>query len=200
MTVADVGAHIRYYTLLGARQVGPGGRVHAFETDPWTFALLRRNVDANLFADRVTALPVALSNAESSVELFRDPANAVAPSFAKANLRTEGQPYTVRTTTLDAVLAEQGVRKLDVVKMDVQGAEEWVLLGAKRILTTMHPIVIFESWPAGPPLLGLSPNGAWDFLDSLGYEFFVLKAGGSLIDVKSPPVDCNVVAIHTQSR
>src|SRR5437660_2927224 len=79
-----------------------------------------------------------------------------------------------------------------------QSAEEWVLRGARNILTTMHPAVIFESWPVGPPLLGLSPNGAWDLLDSIGYKFFVLEGGGSLVAVKTPPADCNIVAIYAE--
>ena len=157
MTVADVGAHIGYYTLLAARQVGPGGRVLAFEPDPRTFTLLRRNVDVNLFADRVTALPVALSNAESTADLFRDPASVGTPSFAKANLRTGGQPYVVRTTTMDAVLAEQRVGKLNVVTIDAQGAEALVFAGALRAFAHGPLRCFVEFWPFGLRNLGADP-------------------------------------------
>ena len=157
MTVADVGAHIGYYTLLAAREVGPRGRVLAFEPDPRAFTLLRRNVDVNLFADRVTALPVALSNAESTAELFRDPASVGTPSFAKANLRTEGHPYVVRTITMDAVLADQRVGKLDVVKIDTQGAEALVFAGALRAFAHGPLRCFVEFWPFGLRNLGADP-------------------------------------------
>ena len=196
-TFVDVGACYGIYALIASRVVGRTGRVIAFEPSFRAFPILRKNISLNNLVN-VQAYCLALSDRRGRTLLYRHP-NVGCDSFGKDDSFPEDAQETA-TETLDNVVRERKIERVDVVKMDVQGAEEWVLLGAKRILTTMHPIVIFESWPAGPPLLGLSPNGAWDFLDSLGYEFFVLEAGGSLIDVKSPPVDCNVVAIHTQSR
>ena len=56
-TVVDVGANFGYYTVIGARAAGPTGRIYAFEPDPGARDLLRRNVEANGFRDRVTILP-----------------------------------------------------------------------------------------------------------------------------------------------
>jgi FkbM family methyltransferase len=192
----DVGACHGIYTLTASRIVSEAGRVIAFEPSSRAFPTLRKNIAANNLTN-VQAFCLALSEKSGTAWLYRHP-NVGCDSLARDDSFTEGAEETA-TESLDNVLRQLGVDRVDVIKLDVQGAEEWVLRGARKTLTSMHPIVIFESWPVGPPLLGLSPNGAWEFLDSLGYGFFVLDRGGSFVGVKSPPADRNVVAIHKQS-
>jgi hypothetical protein len=81
--------------------------------------------------------------------------------------------------------------------MDVQGAEELVLRGASNTLTSARPVIIFEIWPEGTALLDLPPYGAWELLESAGYEFFVVRRG-EMYTAKTPPAGGNVVAIHKQ--
>jgi len=83
--------------------------------------------------------------------------------------------------------------------VDVEGAEELVLHGAARSLKTHRPIIIFEYNPGCAARLGLSPDGAKDFLQSLGYEFVVL---GDCAKSKNPalrPTYFNIIAIPKQS-
>ena len=105
----------------------------------------------------------------------------------------------VVTESLDNIVQEVPVERVDVIKMDVQGAEELVLRGAQKVAASMKPVIIFEFYPEGAALLGLSPYGAWELLERLGYDFFAVCSAGTISRMKSPPTHtkyANVVAIH----
>jgi FkbM family methyltransferase len=196
-TFVDVGACHGIYTLTASRIVGGKGHVIAFEPSSRAFPILRKNIAVNNLTN-VQAFPLALSEKSGKAWLYRHP-NVGCDSLGSDDSFTEEAEETA-TELLDNVVQQLDIDRVDVIKMDVQGAEEWVLRGARKTLMSMRPIVIFESWPVGPPLLGLSPNGAWELLESVGYEFFVLDGCGSLVGVKSPPADRNVVAIYRELK
>jgi hypothetical protein len=80
----------------------------------------------------------------------------------------------------------------------VEGAEEVVFRGAREILTTAHPAIIFEINPEGARASGLSPRGAWDILDRVGYGTSRALDGNALIPLGAPPESaCNVIALHS---
>jgi FkbM family methyltransferase len=197
MTFVDVGACYGIYTLAASKIVGGTGHVIAFEPSSRALPILRKNIALNNLTN-VQAFPLALSEKSGRAWLYRHP-NVGCDSLASDDSFTEEAEETV-TELLDNILRQLDIDRVDVIKMDVQGAEEWVLRGARKTLTSMRPIVIFESWPVGPPLLGLSPNGAWELLNSVGYEFFVFDGCGSLVWVKSPPADRNLVAIYRELK
>jgi hypothetical protein len=67
----------------------------------------------------------------------------------------------------------------------------------------MNPVIIFEFWPAGASLLGLSPYGAWNLLAGLGYRFFTVCSASAASRIESPPTEsayANILAIHPDSR
>lgn len=90
---------------------------------------------------------------------------------------------------------------MDVIKMDAEGAEELVLRGATNLLTSMHPIVIYEKNPEASAHLGLAADGATKLLAGLGYKFFVHKQPGTACLDRLSPGYFNIVAIpRTASR
>lgn len=196
MTFVDAGACYGLYTLAASKIVGESGRVIAFEPASRAFRVLQKNVALNSLAN-VLAFPMALTANSGKALLYRHP-NVGCDSLGRDHSFTEAAEE-IATESLDNVLRKISVGHVDVIKMDVQGAEELVLRGAMEILTSSHPAVIFEVYSAGTVLLGLSPYGAWDFLHNLGYEFFVVDRRGTLRRELSPPADRNVVAIHRQS-
>ncbi len=132
MTVVDVGANIGYYTLLAARSVGPEGKVLALEPSP-IFAKLSRSV-GTLRSQNVTCLNLAASATEGRLRLFLPPASYqnFDPSVVAY---TEGMTETeVECRPLDAVLADQGLDRVDALKIDVEGHEPAVVEGAARAL------------------------------------------------------------------
>jgi FkbM family methyltransferase len=196
MTFVDAGACYGLYTLAASKIVGESGRVITFEPASRAFRVLRKNIALNSLAN-VLAYPLALTTNSGKALLYHHP-NVGCDSLGRDHSFTE-TAEEVGTESLDNVLRKISVSHVDVIKMDVQGAEELVLRGAKEILTSSRPAVIFEVYPPGTVLLGLSPNGAWDFLGSLGYEFFLVDRQGTLRRELSLPADRNVVAVHKQA-
>jgi FkbM family methyltransferase len=196
MTFIDVGACYGIYTLAASKMVGPQGRVIAFEPASRVFRVLRKTIELNALTN-VLACPLALTEKKGKAWLYHH-ANTGCDSLGKDDSFTESAEV-IATESLDDVLQENSVDQVDIIKVDVQGAEELVLRGASRMLNSRHPIVIFEVYREGAVPLGLSPDGAWEFLDSLGYEFFVVDRCGALSGRESPPVNRNVMAIHKEA-
>jgi len=149
-TVVDVGAHIGAFSLLAGRRVGPKGRVLAFEPSPKTYALLERNLRANGLP-WIKARPVAIADADAEVDLYvaDDPGNN--PSADTLTSRPGRRAVRVRTLRLDDVLAEENVERVDVLKIDAEGAELRVLDGAAKTLARTRRLVMEVHPPAVDP-------------------------------------------------
>lgn len=130
----DVGAHRGYLTLLAARRVGPGGYVFAFDPVPDNAARVRQALITNGVVNALVE-PAAVSDAVGYAELYFQSGGA----NTIASLIPGGGPDRLRVpvTTLDAFAAEH--RPPDLVKVDVEGAEERVLAGAGRLLAGEQP-------------------------------------------------------------
>lgn len=191
----DVGANFGVYTLVASKLVGATGKVLAFEPTAQTFAVLLQNIALN-HSSNVRAFQLALARSKGKAWLYHgwDP---VGNSLGKDPLYgDEGEE--VQTQTLDEILEENCITRVDAMKIDVEGAEELVLRGAIKCLTTQNPIVIFEFNPGCASRLGLSPSGARDFLESLGYGFVVLGDCAKSDDPGSQPTYFNIVAVPKQ--
>jgi FkbM family methyltransferase len=193
----DAGANIGIYSLAASKLVGETGQVLAFEPSAQSFPVLERNIALNRLTN-VRAFPSALAQDTGRAWLHRGP-NSSLNSLGKDPSWEEGGEAVV-TETLDKVLNQPGIRRVDVIKMDVQGAEELVLRGACKTIASERPVIIFEVWPDGALLLGLSPTGSWELLESSGYEFFAVGRGAQLSAIKSPPAIGNVVGIHREMK
>jgi FkbM family methyltransferase len=127
----DVGANVGAYTLVAAVGV-PGARVVAFEPSPANFAALCANVELNAVAGSVIAVPLALGDRARWERLGGDSAvPGAAPSLGAG---ASSDATTVLVDTLDDVVERYGLPAPDHLKIDVEGAELEVLLGAGRQL------------------------------------------------------------------
>lgn len=188
----DVGANLGIYTLVASRLVGRAGRVIAIEPSVQSFPALQKNIAVNRLTN-VLPLPVALAEKTAKTWLHHG-INPGQNSFGK-DPSCNGVGEEVVTETLDSVLLQASVDHVDLIKMDVEGAEELVLRGASRVVTSERPLIIFEFNPEAAQRLGLSPSGAWNLLEALNYEFFMVGPRGSLQRSDSPLPGRNVVAI-----
>lgn len=169
--VIDVGANVGFFTLKFARWVGPSGQVLAFEPEPRNVQYLIHALTAANLDARVTVIAAAAAERSGDAHLEL---NALHPGDHK--LSTSGLPITV--TTLDRQVSTSGIERVDLVKIDVQGAERLVIAGAQQTLQRWHPALYVEVDERN--LAGYQTNAAQliDELLALGYNAHTLDAHG----------------------
>jgi FkbM family methyltransferase len=146
MTFIDAGANRGYFTLLAAELVGSTGRVISIEPAPENYQYLRRSIELNGYT-HVQALPIALSDHDGSASLQilgRSTEHTLAPLKPQYK---DLPKVTVQVRTLDSVVAEQQLKRVDMVKIDVQELELEVLRGAEQTLRANPRLVMFLDLP-----------------------------------------------------
>jgi FkbM family methyltransferase len=144
-TFIDAGANIGSYTVPAGRLVGPNGCVFAIEMMPDTAVRLRRNVEENELTN-VAIFEHALSDRSGEKLIAKVPDYKFGRASIAFDHRDEcARSVMVRTVTLDELL-NHAPAPIDLMKLDVEGAEAKVLKGATRILERTTA-VIFEQLP-----------------------------------------------------
>jgi FkbM family methyltransferase len=152
----DVGANHGYFTLIAASRVGASGRVYAFEPNPPVFDQLATHITLNGFDDRVQASPVALSDADGEATFYVSQCESnsglsslilTAERLALGSLSPD-HTVRVRAETFDAWRQRTGLGRIDVMKIDVEGAEDRVLSGMRASLRdgVIDSIVCETTW------------------------------------------------------
>ena len=197
----DIGANIGTHTL-GMASMATKGTVVAFEASPRSFGYLSHNI-ADLPAPkaRVKLVNRALWSETGRLNLaviaelpgcsFVTPSADVAKS--EALLREVIDPTdvagvelhvgieTVDAITLDAWVGENSLKRIDLIKLDVEGAEERVLQGAEEVLRKYAPILITEyAPPCHRSFLGAEPQAYFEQLLNLFAGVFIIEEDGSL--------------------
>ena len=184
MHVLDIGANIGYYTMLSASLVGPGGSVTAIEPNPASAKLLEASRRANSF-DNVVVVQVAAGRELGLLTLHGSYGNVMtstAPDGAAALINST----TVPTFRVDDLVPRD--KKIDFLKIDVEGAEYNALLGASELIKRCHPTIVSEFSPSTMPgISGIDGRGYLRFLLGFGYAISVIESGGSLRPCDSDP-------------
>ncbi len=138
----DVGANIGYFTVMGARLVGPTGRVVAVEPQPEAVRRLRHNVALNGF-DNVTVIEAAVADEEGESDFVVSGEDILEWAALETTPAPDMQRIRVQVTTLDKLRAA-GLPAPKLVKLDVEGAEVRVLNGMLTTLRRDKPAVVCE--------------------------------------------------------
>ncbi|HEX4594781.1 MAG TPA: FkbM family methyltransferase [Bryobacteraceae bacterium] len=170
----DVGAHIGYFSMKAAVQVGKTGRVVSFEPNPEILKQLRDNVAANHFQN-VIVEPIACTDRDQMLTLYAAPiVNTGASSLAKQNAEISAidspRGYLVRGRPIDDVVRELGLTRVDAIKIDVEGAEVIVLRGAINTLRQFHPKLAVEVIARQLASFQTTPDDLRALLESAGYN------------------------------
>lgn len=211
MTVLDIGAHVGYYTRLASPLVGAKGQVIAFEPHPRNLQLLRRNT-AQL--PNVIVQAVALAEQTGTAELhdylmmsasgslhfderIRDVQRAQMSDLDVAPRARGFQPqtYTVPTARADDLLTSAGVARVDLIKMDIEGAELSALRGMAAIIARSQPLtLIMEYNPLGLKAFGHDPEAALQEVLALGFHrLAVIEPDTTLTDYTARPSDLHAL-------
>lgn len=170
----DVGANIGSFTLPVAKSLGAGGRVIAIESSPTIFPYLKRNVELNGLSN-ISLKQCAASDTDLQEVPFYE---APIESFGMGSLGAQfnGNPIPVITRTLDSILSEHGVDRVDLIKVDVEGFEMGVFKGAEKLLHSPGaPLIVFEfcDW-AEDRVPGGQRGNAQRVLKDYGYSIWKL--------------------------
>ena len=162
--VLDIGAHIGFYALLFSRLVGPKGIVFAFEPLPGNFDVLVENLALNQ-CGQVRAVNKAVMDHPRQIILYVPSADLL-PGDPSARHSDGTIPLQVEAIQIDEFLSNQGLQ-VDLIKMDVEGAEENVLLGAREAIREYHPVLVVELHHFDGDL---SKHAVPGILESWGYK------------------------------
>jgi FkbM family methyltransferase len=184
MRVVDVGANIGLYSIVAQKLVGSDGVVWAFEPSPESFARLTRNLTLNGCA-QVQPFQLAFSDeVDTTLELKADKGYGdayrylvTAPTGSRGD---RGNTESVPVTTLDNWASNNGVSSVDFLKVDIEGGEFRMFMGAQKLLETSPDVmVLFESEPDWCKRSGCSQEDTFKLLENLGLRLYAPGKGGS---------------------
>lgn len=154
MTFVDVGANWGYFTLLAASLVGPAGCVLSLEPDPRLYPMLQDNVGRGALRQVVVSQLAAGHEAgTSTLAGYSENGGNFGVSRIVANSDGEECVFQVRSDSLDRILKQHEFSSIDLMKMDIEGAEAFAIAGledslaekrVKRLLLELHPVELAE--------------------------------------------------------
>ena len=194
-TFLDVGAHVGFFTCLGALMVGPGGRVVAFEPNPANHEFLKRNIEANGL-NNVTVIQAAVGERDGVTTLYEnldnDGGHALwQPGLHPANPRSRDRSVAaeIPQVTLDSISAQLNLGDIKAIKIDTEGAEFRVVQGAAgRLAQGTVSLVICEHHQFALEALGANVSDLLRFFYTRKFEGYISSDG---IQFREIPVDAN---------
>ncbi len=202
MKFIDAGANMGLYTIFAGRRIGPRGAVVAIEPSERDFSRLAAHVALNRLTN-VTPIQLALSDHAGDAELL------VAGEEHSGHNTLGGFGYDsvplwrkerVRVNRLDDVVADLGLCQVDIIKMDIEGAELGALRGAAHLLAECRPALLLELSDRTLRHQGSHSGQIWDFLTERGYALYAFDPKTALPApaVRRAYFDSeNIIAVHT---
>jgi FkbM family methyltransferase len=163
--LVDVGANFGYFPIYLASRLGFKGTAHAFEPSERGFEDLARLVDSYGLSGQIRIHQCALGDVTGETELFLSNSDGLTTMVASMASRLEKVVATRRARI--SRLDDFSIDLIDVIKIDVEGAEAMVIAGGLNAIKAHKPVVIFESW------ITVDDSSAFTHLDAFGYRYFV---------------------------
>jgi len=183
----DIGAHFGYFSSLAANVLGKGGTVVSIEAMPTTFKYLQKNLKENANGANVHAINKAAYNKETTLT-FSDYGvvfSSLNSAFGIRNNKidqTKVVDVNVSTVLVDNVINELSLKRIDVIKIDAESSEYYVLEGMKNILKKFSPVLIIELGDDGIEGDEKGSKAVVNLLKSFNYEAYELQ-GDTLVNV-----------------
>lgn len=166
----DVGSNVGYHSLV-ANSIIQNGTIYAFEPMPFVRAIFEKHIQLNsrlIGKNNISVLPMAISKEAKEVEFSNDAAHRDGNTYIKESYIFSGTEDKIKVPcqSIDGLI-EQGYKIPDIIKIDVEGAEYDVLLGAKKTLEQYHPHILLATHDCHLP--GVQQKCV-DLLKEMGYE------------------------------
>lgn len=172
----DVGANVGYYTVLAGEHVGASGQAHAFEIDPRPLRCLRRNVAACKHHN-ISLHEIAIGDSVGEGVLQAE------SDCGHSSVHAIGPGLPVAVTSLDHWMQTRvALKRLDVIKIDIEGGELLALEGARKLIEKFRPVIVCEALEASDVKGHPGKEKLLRFFRSTGYTSMFLD------DVFSPTI------------
>jgi FkbM family methyltransferase len=196
--VFDVGAHAGQMAKLFAL-MAPRGHVHAFEPGAYALSILRPMVRLK-GKGRISIDPIAFGAKPGTLTLSTPIKKSGSLGFGLSHLGHGGEGgkvyrHEVAVETMDGYVAAKGIKRLDLIKADIEGWEMQLLLGATETLAKLRPVVFLEAVDFYLARAGDSRAGLWSFMRERGYRPHRLDPG---LPVFEPEADGDVVWVPAE--
>jgi FkbM family methyltransferase len=195
-TVIDIGANQGEYSLWSARMVGVMGKVYAFEPLSAIFERLKENISLNPgFFQIISPIQLGLSDKRNKLKLY---SSDLSNEGVNTLYKEENSIFLeeIELSTLDQEWEKMGTPRLDAIKIDVEGAELPVLLGAEKTIARFSPILFIEINQESCKAAGYEALDILTFLGKYKYSFELIGLRGktSKLDPQKLPSFCNIIA------
>ncbi len=174
MVFLDVGANMGLYALFAAKRVGKEGLVVAIEPSERDFQRLKANIEVNALTN-VRPIQAAISNYHGKAELLiatqEKSGHNTLGTFCYESVRLQ-EKQKVRVERLDDIMQQEKIEHIDVIKMDIEGAEFFALQGAKEVIQRFHPVILLELSDRSLRLQGCNSQQVWELLTENNYCIF----------------------------
>jgi FkbM family methyltransferase len=178
----DIGSNIGLFSLTASKIVQPNGKVIAFEPSPVTYTRLLENIELNQFFN-IEAKNIGLSDNEGTLQMQQSQTGFDAwNTFVKSSSEKFQQTISVPVSTLDKTIEGLNKEKISLIKLDVEGWEKFVLLGALNFLSNYSPVMIVEFTETNTFSAGYFVHEIYDLLETLGYKWYTYENGRFIQD------------------
>jgi len=201
-TTLDIGANVGYYAVVLGLALGKKSSLVAIEPLERASDQLTANLKLNHLEGKVTSIQVALSDSDGFAELHvPERSGSSATSLRSLHPSESELRVSVETRSLDSLVKEKAITNIDLIKIDVEGAEWLVLQGGWGVVTSYRPVIFAEmlrKWSAG---FDYHPNIVLHALKDLGYSCFAV--GDTLkpiSEIKNETVETNFLFLTSSDR
>ncbi|MCI5196119.1 MAG: FkbM family methyltransferase [Candidatus Electrothrix sp. AW5] len=193
--ILDIGANIGLHSLIWSFRFESRSEIYAFEPSKYTRDILKRNIKINKKCSNIKVIPLAVSNCCGTTFFFDADDNAYS-SLKNTERKNIKEKYKVDTITIDKFVADNNMKKIDFLKVDVEGFETEVIEGAKKCLSKFTPDVFIEIYEGTNS--NVDANVTIGKLKKLGYIPYILKNKTLQTFKVHSDTDYNYYCIHKE--
>lgn len=173
--VFDIGANIGIYSVLAGKIVGERGLVYSFEPANNAYEILNSNIDLNLLRN-IKAYKLGVSESSGQVTFNKCEDDAY-NSIGNKPMKEIKEVVTIQTTSIDEFVKNNNIKRIDVIKVDTEGAEYLIFKGGMQTLKAFKPKLFFEYNPYAINGFDNDRKELIDLVLSLGYSIYEIRFG-----------------------
>ncbi|MFA6918690.1 MAG: FkbM family methyltransferase [Patescibacteria group bacterium] len=144
-TVVDAGTNVGFFTILASKLVGDSGKIYSFEPVKEAATILKNNININN-CKNIEIVEKALGDQEGDIEFYIDSENLFEGSSSVIKPESEKSRRKIQQTTIDDFVIANKIEQIDFIKVDIEGAERYMLKGAEQTIKRFKPMISIRTY------------------------------------------------------